>query len=66
MELPVHPELVGLVLRDEAQDDLLDLTETEKRIVRSLLRVPLIADHFGEIQIQPRCHDALDQDSFQC
>jgi predicted HTH transcriptional regulator len=44
VELPVHPALVGLVLRDEsydgaqdeaqdkAQDDLLDLTETESEL----------------------------------
>ncbi len=40
VELPVHPELVGLVVQDEAQDEaqdgVQDVAEVEKRILKQL------------------------------
>ena len=70
VELPVHPELVGLVVHDEAHDEAHDrahdeLTETESRVLRFLEGEPRsrpeIADHLGLNSRSGNFYKAIDR-----
>ena len=65
VELPVHPELAGLRVQDEAHDEAHDdLTETEARVLRFLEGEPRsrsdIADHLGLKSRSGNLYKAID------